>query len=142
MLFRSKEQLSEERLLKTVELKSWIETGTWHVFENTRAEDLPAELDTAEMLGIKPMHVDDPDFGQVANEGPIKWVITEGGELLVAPSIVAHTVLTAGDAVFAADEANIDADGNERVGIEINNSSDHYRPDDRSLEVPTGCATR
>ncbi len=71
----------------------------------------------------------------MANEGAIKWVVTENGELLVAPSIVAHTVLTNGDGVVAAGEALIAVDGNERTCIEINTKSEHYQSDERSLEI-------
>ncbi len=130
-----REQLREERQVKEIELKSWINAGRWPVFENTRAENLAAELDTADDLGIKPLHIDYLIFGQVASEGPIKWAVTENGELLVASSIVAHTVLTNGDRVVAAGEASIAVDGNERTCIEINANSDHYQLDERSLEV-------
>ena len=129
------EQINEERQIKEIELQSWIDAGRWPVFENTRAENLAAELDTAEDLGIKPLHIDDPSFGQVASEGPIKWVVTESGELLVASNIIAHTVLTNGDCVVAAGEALIAVDGNERTCIEINTNSEHYQSDERSLEV-------
>ncbi len=50
-----REQLNEERQIKELELQSWIDAGRWHVFENTRAEHLSAELDTADDLGIKPL---------------------------------------------------------------------------------------
>ena len=100
------EQINEERQIKEIELQSWIDAGRWPVFENTRAENLAAELDTADDLGIKPLHIDDPSFGQVASEGPIKWVVTENGELIVASNIIAHTVLTNGDGVVAAGEAS------------------------------------
>ncbi len=110
---------------------------TLRVFENTRPEGLAAELETAEMLGIRPMHVDDPDFEQMANqsEGQIIWVVLESGQLLTAPSCVAHTVLSAGEAVIAAGDAIVAINGNERFCIEITNNSDHYQSDDQSLEI-------
>ena len=40
-------------------------------------ESLAAELKTAEELGIRPMHVADPEFEQMAQEGPIIWVVLE-----------------------------------------------------------------
>jgi hypothetical protein len=104
------------------------------VFANTHPEDLAAELETAAILGISSMHVDDPDFRQLANDGPIKWVVTQGGDLLVASSIVAHTVLTNGEAVIAAGEAEVEVNGHKR-GLAINTKSDHYQADERSLEI-------
>ncbi len=104
------------------------------VFANTHPEDLAAELETAAILGISSMHVDDPDFRQLANDGPIKWVVTQGGDLLVASSIVAHTVLTNGEAVIAAGEAEVEINGHKR-GLVINTTSDHYQADERSLEI-------
>ena len=85
-------------------------------------------------MGISSMHVDDPDFRQLANDGPIKWVVTQGGDLLVASSIVAHTVLTNGEAVIAAGEAEVEINGHKR-GLVINTTSDHYQADERSLEI-------
>jgi hypothetical protein len=86
------------------------------------------------------MHVNDPDFEKVANEDTIKWVVTESGELLVAPHNVgeieiAHAILTNGGPVVAAGEANISVCGNERVGTDISNRSGHYLPDSHSLEI-------
>ncbi len=104
------------------------------VFANAHPEDLAAELETAEILGIRPMHVDDAGFGQLASVGPIKWVITQGGELLVASSVVAHTVLTNGEAVIAAGEAEVEVNGHKR-GLAINTKSDHYQADEHSLEI-------
>ncbi len=104
------------------------------VFANTHPEDLAAELETAEILGISPIHVDDPDFRQLANVGPMKWVVTQNGDLLVASSVVAHTVLTNGEAVIAAGEAEVAVNGHQR-GLEINTRSDHYPSDERSLEI-------
>ena len=130
-----------ERLCKAQELKDWMEEqGEWEVFENTLAKDLPEELATAKNLGVKPMHVNDLYFEKVANEDIIKWVVTESGELLVAPHTVreteiAHAILTNGGPVVAAGEANIAVYGDERVGIEITNYSGHYLPDSRSLEI-------
>ncbi len=97
-------------------------------------KDLAAELETAAILGISSMHVDDPDFRQLANDGPIKWVVTQSGDLLVASSVVAHTVLTNGEAVIAAGEAEVEVNGHKR-GLAINTKSDHYQADERSLEI-------
>ncbi len=98
-------------------------------------KDLAAELQRADELGIRPIHVDDPEFEQMAQEGPIIWVVLESGQLLTAPSSVAHTVLSAGEAVIAAGNAVVAINGNERFCIDITTNSDHYQSDDQSLEI-------
>ncbi len=123
------------------EVKDWMEAGTWKVFENTLAEQLEDELASAKELGVRPLHVDDPGFGKVANEdGKLNWVVTEDGDLLFSPQYVkgeaiAHTVLTNGRPVVAAGEAEIEVYGNERLCTEITNTSGHYRPDVQSLKI-------
>jgi hypothetical protein len=122
------------------EVRDWMEAGPWKVFENTLAERLREELATAEKWGVKPTHVDDPGFGDVANEGAINWAVTENGDLLFAPrsvrgEAIAHTVLTQGGPVVAAGEAYIAVDRNERFCTEITNQSGHYLPDRESLEI-------
>jgi hypothetical protein len=117
-----------------------MEAGPWKIFENTLAERLREELATAEKWGVKPTHVDDPGFGNVANEGAINWAVTENGDLLFAPrsvrgEAIAHTVLTQGGPVVAAGEAYIAVDRNERFCTEITNQSGHYLPDRESLEI-------
>jgi hypothetical protein len=43
---------------------------------------MEAATKAAKSLGVKPMHVDDPGFGKVANEedNSLKWAVTESGD--------------------------------------------------------------
>ena len=69
-------------------------------------------------MDIRPMQVDDQNLRK-SPEAPITWVVLKSGQLLTAPSFVAHTVLSAGEAVIAAGEAIVAINGNERFYTEI-----------------------
>ncbi len=101
------------------------------LFQNTRANDLTEELNKAQRLGVKPIRGTGSEFEQAINEGTIKWAVTQDGDLLVMPKYVqgqelAHTVLTNGQPVLAAGEAEIAGTEGQYVGIEINNHTGHY----------------
>ena len=134
-----REQLTESRM---EEVREWMEErGEWNVFENRLGEQLGDELATAREAGIRPLHVDDAEFMQVANRaGQLNWAVTGEGELLFAPQwvggdAIAHTVLTEGSPVVAAGEAEIIVNGDERLCIDITRLSGHYQPDERSLDI-------
>jgi hypothetical protein len=108
------------------------------------ANQLPWRLDTeratATRLGVMPLHPRDPGFDEVVNAGPVKWVTTEAGELLLIPKWVdgeelAHTVMANGQPVQAAGEASIVSGDGRIVGLEISNHSGHYLPSLESLEI-------
>jgi hypothetical protein len=117
-----------------------IKAGAWKLLENTHAQTLPEELETAFRLGVQPMHVDDPGFGKVANAGLLHWAVTQRGDLLVVPQTVgaehiAPTVLTNGGPVLATGMADIAVDGKRAFGIEISNKSRHFLTDQNSLAI-------
>ncbi len=86
------------------------------------------------------MRMGDPRFAEIANGGTIKWAVTENNELFVIPKNVAklelsHTILTNGDPVLAAGEADITFVEGTFFGIEINNHSGHYQLSIESLAI-------
>jgi hypothetical protein len=114
--------------------------GISQSFPNQLPERLPGELAEAQRLRVKPMKPSDPGFESVANSGSVKWVVTEQGELLVIPKYVegveiSHTVLTNGQSVLAAGEAEISIAGKQGVGIDINYHSGHYKPTPESVAI-------
>jgi hypothetical protein len=106
----------------------WLKAGPCKLLENTQAQKLSEDLETAKRLGVHPMHVDDPGFEEVANAGLIKWAVTQHGELLVmAHSVgteeIAHPVLTNGEPVLAAGVADLAVDSHGPFGFLISNQS-------------------
>ena len=81
-----------------------------------------------------------PGFDAIVNQGTTKLVVTESGELLVAPHSVggveiSHAVLAGGQPVLAAGEAEIAGAGGQYVGLNISNWSGHYMPSEESLSI-------
>ena len=110
------------------------------MFHNTLADRLQEELEQAAWLGVSPLRVGDPGFAGVAMEGTVKWAVTVAGELLIIPKSVRgeelpHTVLTNGEPVLAAGEAEIARTDGQYALIDINHHSGHYRPDRHSLTL-------
>jgi hypothetical protein len=86
------------------------------VFYNQLPDELADELAIAKQLGVKPISVADQGFEAVANSGTIKWAVTQSGELKIIPKYVnevelKHSVLTNGQPVLAAGEAEIAISG-------------------------------
>jgi len=74
------------------------------------------------------------------NSGTVKFVVTENGELFITPHTVngveiSHAVLSNGQPVLAAGQADISAFGGNFVGIGITPHSGHFQPSSRSLQV-------
>lgn len=110
------------------------------VFSNLLPDRLKAELRLADRLGIKPLKVTETRFDDTINEGTIKWAVTTENELLVIPKFVgseeiSHTVLTRGQPVLAAGEAEIVGSDGEYYFLEINNYSGHFQPTSDSLQI-------
>lgn len=102
--------------------------------------NLDDELDLAKNLGVHPIKAGTPQFDQIVNEGTIKWAVTLQRELVIIPKYVAsyeiaHTVLTNGQPVLAAGQAEITGAAGMYWGLEINNHSGHFRPSLASLEI-------
>ncbi|NRF69424.1 hypothetical protein HLB44_20700 [Aquincola sp. S2] len=100
-------------------------------FENQLPEQLSAELDRAASVGVRPITATDPTFDSVLNDGRIKFVILESGQLVVAPHTVgnveiSHAVLSGGRVVIAAGEADIAGTSGSYIGIGILPHSGHY----------------
>ncbi len=92
---------------------------------------LADELETAANVGVRPVTPNDRAFLRYANEGKIKWAITQEGELRIIPAEwggeeLFHSVLTRGAPVQAAGEANIAVSGGRAVGLEITPHSGHF----------------
>jgi hypothetical protein len=110
------------------------------VFHNQLPDELAGELETARKLGVKPMSLSDQGFEAVVNAGTIKWAVTESGELKIIPKYInevelKHSVLTNGQPVLAAGEAEIAISGSKRVGITINRQTGHFQASEESLQI-------
>jgi len=115
-------------------------------FENQLPDNLQSELESAASVGVHPIAASDPMLEQLVNQGTIKFVLLELGQLVVAPHTVdgieiSHAVLSGGQPVIAAGEADIAAAGGVFFGTEITPHSGHYlngasvADSDRSLEL-------
>jgi hypothetical protein len=107
---------------------------------NQLPQELPAELATAERLNVRPLRIGEEGFDEAINAGTVKWAVTEDGELLVIPKYVAgvelkHPVLTGGNPVLSAGEAEIAGSKGAYYMMELNNNSGHYKPSWESLSV-------
>jgi len=110
------------------------------VFPNQLPETLAAEVDAAEAVGFEPISPNTRAFDAAVNEGTIKYVVLETGEVLVAPHTIegieiSHAAIAGGRPVVAAGEADIAALGSRRIGVSISRQSGHYRPSEASLDV-------
>ncbi len=74
------------------------------------------------------------------NQGTIKFVVTESGELLISPHTVqgveiSHAVLSGGRPVLAAGQAEVAGAGGRFVGMQLTEHSGHFMPTAESLSV-------
>ncbi|WMX49147.1 hypothetical protein RGF97_16825 [Streptomyces roseicoloratus] len=104
------------------------------------SDELAGELADAERLGVRPLKVGGEGFDEAINAGTVKWAVTLDGELVIIPKHVGsvelkHPVLTNGDPVLAAGEAEIAGGQGSYFGMEINRKSGHYKPSPESLEI-------
>jgi len=110
-------------------------------FSNQSAATLNDELRSAEELGIRPIKVGEAGFDDIINEGTVKWAVTIELELLVIPKFldvsneIYHTVITRGQPVLAAGEAEIVGSNGLYILLTISNHSGHFRPTPESLEL-------
>jgi len=108
-----------------------IGVGMRPLFKNQAPELLDAELGAARSVGVKPIRFGDPEFDVAVNQGTVKFVVTESGELLIAPHSVggveiSHAVLSNGRPVLSAGQADIAAANGTYVGINITPHSGHF----------------
>jgi RHS repeat-associated protein len=109
-------------------------------FENHMPDQLEQELADAERLGVTPMRPGDPGFDELVNSGRVKWAVNENGELLFIPHTVgdteiAHSVLTGGNPVLAAGEADIAGAGSTFIATDVTRQSGHFQPSEGSLDT-------
>jgi hypothetical protein len=119
-------------------LEDWISQGMPEVdspvrilFTNQLPERLPDELAEARRVGAEPIRFGDDAFETAVNQGTVKFVVTEDGELLITPHTVngveiSHAVLSEGRPVMAAGQADIAGSNGEFIGINITPHSGHY----------------
>ncbi|MCB8763054.1 hypothetical protein [Planktothrix agardhii] len=110
-------------------------------FSNQSPGTLNDELRSAEDLGIRPIKVGESGFDDIINEGTVKWAVTTKLELFVIPKFldvsneIYHTVITLGEPVLAAGEAEIVGSNGLYILLTISNHSGHFRPTSESLEL-------
>lgn len=114
-------------------------------YPNLKPEDLEEEVKLAEELGVTPAQAGTPEFEAMLQDGgQVKWVITKNGELWFIPKNVdgteiAHAVMTNGDEVLVAGDANIVQwemePGSSYTVLELTNQSGHYQPASNRLEI-------
>ncbi len=107
---------------------------------NTLPGRLAEELALADLKGVMPIQVGTAAFDTTIRTGTIKWVVMPDGDLLVMPKYVddielAHSVLARGEPVQAAGEARVIGANGLYIGLDINNWSGHYRPDESAVPI-------
>jgi hypothetical protein len=105
-------------------------------------KQLDEELALAQRHGVKPVSPGTAEFDEVIEKGTVKWAVRQDDSLVVVQKNVDgvgeinHTVLSNGDPVRAAGEANIA--GSSDVGYfatDINRHSGHFEPSEESLQI-------
>ena len=118
-----------------------VHNNSWaSVFQNQLSGRLASELAAATRVGAGPIRMGTQAAEKAMNSGTIKWVVTEGGELLISPHTVkgveiSHAVLSGGRAVLAAGQAEIAGAGGRFVGMMVNNHSGHFMPSAESVQI-------
>ena len=118
------------------ELGVWVHnTNCGEFFENLDPHKLAMELAQAERLGVSPLTVNgiDDAVRALARSGdPVKWVITEAGDLRMMTRYaggeeISHAVLSGGQRVRGAGEAQLFLGANGRVFVnDVTAHSGHY----------------
>jgi hypothetical protein len=112
-------------------------------FPNQLAGRLDGELQYANKLGVKPAAPGTREFDEMIGNGTVKWAVRQDGSLVAvsknvdgAADEISHSVLSNGDNVRAAGEADIAGSADEGYfGLEISRHSGHFQPDEQSLQV-------
>ncbi|MBF6327470.1 hypothetical protein [Nocardia transvalensis] len=113
---------------------------------NLMSEKLPDELNLASQLGVSPARPRSADFDNAIGEGTVKWAVLLDGSVVVMPAVVMgveihHPVLSGGDPVCAAGEAQIEGTAfTGYLGNKINSNSGHFRPQPREVNIRIGLA--
>jgi len=109
-------------------------------FANQKASELAGEIARAESVGAKIVEAGSKGFDAAINQGTVKFVVTQDGKLLISPHTVngveiSHAVLSGGQDVLAAGQANIAGANGVYYGLDISNYSGHFMPDAASLDI-------
>ena len=110
------------------------------LFLNQFPERLSDELALGDRYQVEPLSIGTDRFDLIINQGTVKWAVVESEELFVISKYIngqeiAHTVLTRGQPVLAAGEAEIIGDNGQYILLEINNHSGHYQSSAASVEI-------
>lgn len=115
--------------------------GEPEVFPNQLPERLPSEMATARRYGIEPSTPGTPEFDEAISQGTVKYAVTESGEVKVIPKYasdgteISHPVITGGQPVTAAGEAEIAGSADEGYfGLDVNQHSGHYMNGDSAAQ--------
>ncbi len=113
-------------------------------FPNLEPENMPIDEGDAIFFGVTPAAPGTAAFGRAiatAPNGVIKWSVTKGLGLRIMPSETAdtidlyHSVLSGGDPVLAAGEAQIVKWEGRYYGRYITYHSGHFQPEEESLDI-------
>jgi RHS repeat-associated protein len=115
---------------------------TGNPWPNRSPATLAEELATATRFNVQPIRVTGPESIVGLAGQPVKFVVSEAGELFVIPRgirdanglfhEISHTVPTRGAPVLAAGEGTVGQAGTTITGRPY---SGHYQPDEESLEI-------
>jgi hypothetical protein len=115
---------------------------TGRLWPNQSPETLAEELAIVDQFNVQPIRVTGPESIAGLAGSPVKFVVSENGELFVIPRGVrgpdgvfhefSHAVPTRGGDVLAAGEGTVGQGGTTITGSPI---SGHYKPDQASLEI-------
>ena len=101
------------------------------LYSNRYPNELAGELALAERLGVKVAAPGTAAFDEAIATGRVKWAVLKDGRLVVMPKWVAgqeikHSVLSGGEPVRAAGEAEIAGSSGHYFGLEIDGQSGHF----------------
>jgi len=107
---------------------------------NQLPDRLANELAEAAQVGAKPIRFGEAGFDQAVDSGTIKFIVDQLGDIVITPYAVngveiSHAVLSNGQSVLAAGQAEVVTLGDKFFGININNHSGHFLPSAESLQT-------
>lgn len=112
------------------------------IFPNKLLNRWSSEQQAAQRLGVRTTSPGEPGWDEIiTSNDTIKWAVLEDGSLVIMPKYVngeevPHSLLSGGEGVQAAGEAEISAaSGAEPYGVTINRLSGHFEPSANSLEI-------
>jgi hypothetical protein len=111
-------------------------------FPNQLSPNFGREQALARRLGVQPTVPGTKAFDKIVNSGDtrLKWAVLTNSQLRVVPKLVqhqeiSHAILSDGQPVLAAGEAEVAGSSGRYFGIEINFHSGHFAPTAESLQI-------